>query len=221
MEILTLFTTAFFVGFTGAAMPGPMLSVTMDRTARFGWIAGPLVVLGHGTLELILVIAIAFGFTQILTAPVFTSLVGILGGAFLVWMGIGVVRDAGQVALPGETSNDAVIKTTPAGKGRLSSIGYGITTSLSNPYWFLWWGTVGAGYVSLALNSHGIAGLAAFFSGHILADFTWFTAVSLGLARGGRHFSPRVFAGLLRVLGIFLILFSFYFIISGFKMLPI
>ena len=42
-------------------MPGPMLGVTIDGSLKKGWIAGPLAVLGHGILELILIIIMTFG----------------------------------------------------------------------------------------------------------------------------------------------------------------
>jgi len=55
------FLSAFLIGFSGAMMPGPMLGVTISGSLRKGFIAGPLVVLGHGILELLLVFAMAFG----------------------------------------------------------------------------------------------------------------------------------------------------------------
>ena len=54
MELLAIFTTAFVVGFSGAMMPGPLLTVTIGESARRGFSAGPLLVLGHAVLELAL-----------------------------------------------------------------------------------------------------------------------------------------------------------------------
>jgi threonine/homoserine/homoserine lactone efflux protein len=60
MVLWGIFISAFLIGFSGAMMPGPMLGVTIDGSLKKEWIAGPLAVLGHGILELILIIVMAF-----------------------------------------------------------------------------------------------------------------------------------------------------------------
>lgn len=61
MVLWGIFFSSFLIGFSGAMMPGPMLGVTISGSLKRGWIAGPLVVLGHGILELMLVIAMISG----------------------------------------------------------------------------------------------------------------------------------------------------------------
>lgn len=171
MEIALFFGSAFLIGLTGAAMPGPMLSVTLERTARYGWFAGPLIALGHSLLELLLIIAIVFGFGPILSSQTFTGFLGIFGGAILIWMGLGVVRNAAGVSLPQVNQDDSDgNQQRPWQRVPARTVLFGVTTSLSNPYWLLWWGSVGAGYVAIALQTLGFAGLLAFFLGHISAD---------------------------------------------------
>lgn len=51
---------------------------------------------------------------------------------------------------------------------------YGIATSLSNPYFFLWWFTVGAVFMFQGLRLAGLVGLASFFIGHWTSDFSWY-----------------------------------------------
>ncbi len=90
----------------------------------------------------------------------------------------------------------------------------GIILSLSNPYWTIWWATIGLGYL-LSCRTLGIAGVSAFFLGHIAGDFTWYSAVS-ALVSKGRHFlSDRVYRGLIGVCASFLICFACYFIYAG------
>ena len=62
MVLWGIFISAFLIGFSGAMMPWPMLGVTIDGSLKKGWTAGPLTVLGHGILELILIIIMIFGF---------------------------------------------------------------------------------------------------------------------------------------------------------------
>ena len=52
MALWGIFISAFLIGFSGAMMPGPMLGVAIDGSLKKGWIAGPMIVLGHGALNL-------------------------------------------------------------------------------------------------------------------------------------------------------------------------
>src|SRR3989304_1238837 len=89
---IAIFGTSFLVGLSGAASPGPPLAHNIRETVRRGFIAGPLVALGHSLLELATVALLAVGLAQIPESSLAVSLIGIVGGAFLVWMGGGVLR---------------------------------------------------------------------------------------------------------------------------------
>src|SRR5271157_4108973 len=61
LEFFAIFTTSFTVALSGALMPGPLLTVTISESARRGYMAGPLLIVGHSVLELVLVTAICLG----------------------------------------------------------------------------------------------------------------------------------------------------------------
>mgnify|MGYP000862952647 CR=1 FL=1 len=81
MDLIALFITAFLVGLSGAMMPGPLLTVTIAESARRGFKAGPLIVLGHAILELALIIALLAGLSFYLKKPLVTTVISIVGGA--------------------------------------------------------------------------------------------------------------------------------------------
>mgnify|MGYP000383291920 CR=1 FL=1 len=196
--------TAFVVGLSGALMPGPLLAVTVEESARRGAAAGPLIVLGHMLLEAVLVGALAAGLGSLLARPTVIAGIGLLGGAAMCWMGAAMLRSLRRLSW-----------TSPTAAGpRLHPVAAGIVVSLSNPYWTLWWVTVGAGYVVLGLR-FGWPGLAAFFLGHILADFAWYTLVSAGVARGRRLFGDRCYRGLVGLCGALMLVFGVGFVRSG------
>ena len=94
IALLVIFATSFVVALSGALMPGPLLTITVSESARRGWIAGPLIILGHGILELLLVVAISFGFGEALTRGHVLSSISVIGGAILFWMGWSMLRMA-------------------------------------------------------------------------------------------------------------------------------
>ncbi|MDY6911044.1 MAG: LysE family transporter, partial [Chloroflexota bacterium] len=94
----------------------------------------------------------------------------------------------------------------------------GIIGSMSNPYWFIWWATIGMTYLLWALKI-GTAGVASFFTGHILADLTWYTLISFIVVSGKRIMNDLTYHWLLMVCGTMLVGLGSYFIISGVRFL--
>lgn len=210
MNPIALFFTSWIVGFSGAASPGPVSTFCLTEGSRRGFWAGPRITLGHAVVEFTMVILLAFGLGPILSRPVVAATIALFGGLFLLWMGWDLIRGAWT----GKLTLNLNARSEATGLARLGSVPAGALISLSNPYWFLWWATIGAGYVVIALG-FGVAGLLAFYCGHILADLTWNSLLTL-IASGGRRFLPANFyKWLLIVFGVFLIAFSGYFLWTG------
>jgi len=206
-----IFITSFLIGLSGALMPGPVLTVTISQVAARGFLAGPLIVLGHGLLELSLVAAVALGFGQIITRGPVIGTIAILGGLFLIYLGYDILRSLRGLSFSLQKRN----------QGRTRVMGHpvmaGLLTSLSNPYWTIWWATIGLGYIALSRRM-GLLGLASFFTGHILSDLSWYSFVGLALTLGRRLITDRLYRGLVGFCGLFLVGFGLYFGYSGFKM---
>ena len=205
----SIFAGSFMIGFSGAIMPGPMLTVTIREAGRRGFWAGPLVVLGHGLLELALVVALLQGLDRWLGAPLFTGTVGLVGGAMLLMMAVSMLRGQPRLRLQLEGSAD---------RGRGGAVLGGVVTSLSNPYWTLWWATVGMGYLTLTTGT-GLPGTAAFFAGHILSDLVWFTLIATLIHCGRRFFTDRLYRWLVGGCALLLLYFAAVFIHSGWRTL--
>ncbi len=188
-------------------MPGPVLTVTVSGATRKGFKAGPLVVLGHGIAEVSLVIALLLGLGALLKERFFFGFVGIAGGAILLLMGVGLLKEKGGYDLS-------------ANEGRIggSIIWAGLLATVSNPYFLLWWATVGLTYIIIA-QKYGWFGLGLFYTGHILADIVWYFSVAATLSAGKRLITARGFRVLNGACGIFLILLGIYFGSSGIRSL--
>jgi len=200
LKLAGIFVTAFVVGFSGAMMPGPLLAVTITESSRRGASAAPLLVVGHMILEAALVAAIALGLTGFFKNSTIVPLIGFAGGAMMCWMGQGMIRSAKTLSLDIKTDERKSMHPVVAG----------IVVSLSNPYWTLWWATIGMSYVLVGLR-FGAAGIFAFFSGHILSDFAWYTLVGLGIARGRRLFPDAVSRRIIALCGWALVGFGVWF----------
>ena len=199
---------SFLIAFSGAASPGPVLTITLAESAKRGFKVGPLIVLGHAILEVPVVIAVVVGIGTVLQGPVAVRILGVVGGAVLFWLAWQTYRES---SVPLQTHQ---WEENPQGCRDLPL--KGILTSLSNPYWFLWWATIGLAYLTIAIKK-GWAGVASFYVGHILADLVWYSFIS-GLVASGRKFlGTRSYAWLLMVCALVLFIFGLYFFYVGAK----
>jgi len=211
MSLFGVFLSAVITGFSGAMMPGPMLGVTIDGSLKKGAKAGPIVVLGHGALEFMLVMAMALGLKDFFASSKVAGLIGVIGGAFLMWMGLDMARSA--------VRNAVSIQDSAKGRFNVQNLALaGAIVSITNPYFIMWWATTGMEMIRQAYVL-GWWGVIFFYVGHILSDFTWYSAVSIGIASGKRVLNDQLYRWTIFVLGLFLIGFSLYFIYGGVKML--
>ena len=203
---LSLGAAAFLVGLSGAMSPGPYLTVTITRTLQHGRLSAFMMLFGHAALEAVLLIGFAFGLQNLLARDSVIAALGLLGGAVLLWMGgsllIGAVR--------GTVAADLDAEAEPS---TLGPVAHGALVSLSNPYWTLWWATIG---VTLAAKGLAIGpiGVIAFFLGHELADFAWYGFVIVAVSSGRRLLTPRVYRIVIGVLATFLLVLGTRFILD-------
>jgi len=91
----------------------------------------------------------------------------------------------------------------------------GILTSLSNPYWYLWWATIGAALLIESLKN-GAVGPPVFYVGHILSDLVWYTIVSVILWKGRKLIVGTGYKVLIMVCALFLLYLGGQFVYDGF-----
>ncbi len=185
-------------------MPGPLLSVTVSESMDRGAITGPLIIFGHGILELSLIVALLLGVAPLLQRDDVFIFISLAGGCVLLWMAISMFKDLPTLRLDLTAKDDKSRNLVLAG----------ILFSLANPYWIIWWVSIGLGYILHSVK-FGVIGVGLFFLGHILADLVWYSLVSLGVAKGRRFLSDTFYRRLIGGCASFLVIFSCYFFYSG------
>ncbi len=207
LSYLTIFVASFTIALTGAMMPGPLLTSTITESLRHGFIAAPLLMVGHGLLEMALVIGLLMGLSPLFHQSWFFVTVSFGGGIILLGMAWSIWRTLPTLRLV------EVAEGRDAGHNLILK---GITISLANPYFTIWWATIGLSYIVHSKPLGGIA-IAAFFAGHLAADCLWYGAVSLALAKGRRFLNPRLYRGAMACGALVLAFFACYFIYAGWE----
>jgi len=207
-EIPGMFVLAFLLGLTGALVPGPMLVATIDSSLRGGWLMGPKVVFGHMAIEFLVCLIILMGLAG--GAGEYSGIIAFVGGIALIAFGVITIRGTG-----GATIGD-VEAVEGVGDGEVvSPVLAGFLTSAANPYFWIWWLTIGSGFLLDGLRG-GVILAMTFMAGHWTADLSWYTVVSVTTHRGKSLLSDRNYRLVLLLCGIFLIVFGGYYLLSLF-----
>ncbi|HML06093.1 MAG TPA: LysE family transporter [Methanobacterium sp.] len=208
IETVIFALTSFGVGLSGALVPGPMLTVTISDSVKKGFKAGPLVILGHFITEFVIMIAILAGLGYIIGSQSAVFIIGTVGGLVLIFMGYNLSK---------QDKTLSEIKNEDYKSQKYGSVMGGIVTSISNPFFYIWWATVGCAFMFKGLELAGIIGLLGFIIGHWSADFSWFTTVSFFSSRGSKIMNDKAYKSVMMICGVFLVLLGAYFILSQIK----
>lgn len=201
---LTVFTTSFVIAFSGAMMPGPFMTMTIGESARSGPWVGPKMIAGHAVLEMVLLVAIFFGLAPLFQKDLFFILIALIGGGIMIWMAQSMFRSLPKLE----------INTTATNEKSMNLYLAGILMSLANPYWIIWWATIGLGYV-LHSQKLGFIGVVFFFIGHILGDLVWYSAISVAVGKGRKFFGNKTYRILVGTCAAFLSVFALWLVYDG------
>jgi threonine/homoserine/homoserine lactone efflux protein len=197
-ELFQMVLLGFVIGLTGALAPGPTLVATINASIAGDWTTGLKVSLGHAIVELFLVILILLGLATV--ALPYTTVIAAIGGIALVVFGILTIKGSRNATMC--TSEVQTIANPYMA---------GLVTSAANPYFWIWWLSIGSAMVIAGLEG-GLALAGAFMVGHWTADIAWYTLVSTGVSKGKTLFSDTVYQKIMGLCGIFLIVFGVYYL---------
>jgi threonine/homoserine/homoserine lactone efflux protein len=200
-EFVGILGLGFVIGLTGALAPGPTLIATINSSLAGGWSMGPRVTLGHACVELLMVIIIIAGLSGAVSA--YSAIIAAVGGLALIVFGILTIIEARVVSLS--------FSETPSASPRPFLAG--IITSISNPYFWIWWFTVGSALLIGAYQG-GLILAVAFILGHWGADLAWLTLVSASIHRGRFVLDETYYRWILGLCGFFLIVFGLYYLVT-------
>ncbi|MBN2653258.1 MAG: LysE family transporter [Spirochaetales bacterium] len=210
MNLLMIALASFGISLSGAVMPGPLLSKTIDLTVRKGFWQGPLLVVGHAIPEIIVVVALASGASTFLTNRIFTIVVAFVGAAVMLYMAVSMFFSLKKITIP--RADDPQAGDVKIGSG--NTILTGAIVSVSNPYFTIWWTSVGLGYIVSAMDS-GVIGVIVFFIAHICGDLLWYSVISGLLSKGKNLFSDKVFKSMIFACATVIVIFAGMFILKG------
>lgn len=204
-----IFGLAFVLALTGAVAPGPVLVLVIGQVLAQGIRAAVFIMLGHALLESLLILGLARGMKNLLADRRLRSVLGMIGGGVLIWMGWDLFWQGGEISVSGSA-------TTVMSPVKLVLAGIGV--SLSNPYFTGWWATVGSGQVA-ALKLSSWKDYSVFFVGHELGDLAWYLFVAIVVAAGRGWLLGGAYGIVMRISAMIILFFGVGFIIISLRQL--
>jgi threonine/homoserine/homoserine lactone efflux protein len=188
------------VSFSGVMMPGPLFAVTLAKSYKSPW-AGAQISLGHAVVEVPLILLIYFGLGQFFQDSNVQLGLSVAGGIMIIWLGINMFRARAEVVQKG--------KDLP-----YNAFVAGIIISGFNPFFLLWWATIGSLLVARIIE-FGTMGLAVFIIVHWACDLAWLSFVSNLVYRTRAFWRRKVQEGVFIVVSLALVGFGAWFMVSG------
>ncbi|MFC2072749.1 LysE family transporter [Chloroflexota bacterium] len=209
--MLLLLLSVVVISLSGVMMPGPMFAVTLAKSYRSPW-AGAQISLGHAVIEVPLILLIYFGFAHFFQNNIVQLVLSIAGGAMIIWMGITMFRARAEIA---QRDKELPYSTVTAG----------ILTSGFNPYFLLWWATIGSMLIMKFLDfdasgffDSNATRLTMFIVVHWLCDLVWLSFVSTLVYKTHSLWGRKFQEGLFIACSLLLIGFGAWFLISGIQL---
>ena len=202
MDFTIFIATVVLISLSGVLAPGPLFAVTIAE-GRKNPLAGFYISAGHAIVEIPIIMAL-FVFGTAAGIGYVKAIIALLGGFVLLYFAYNELKPQGQKKFALNGALQKSVRSTIAG----------IAMSALNPYFLVWWLTVGLNLIFQSVN-FGYIGLLAFVVAHEACDFGWLGFVSFTSGKVSRIWGKKA-ENILKIVSVgILLVFGVYFVYSG------
>jgi len=210
--MVAIFIKSLLISYSGAVMPGSLLTYVINQSLKKGIKTGYLAIIGHAILEVILILLIFLGLNKILASTIATIIVSFFGGALLLFFGISGIVDIFKNSIGIKIDKQTKVNSDKR------IVADGLLLSGSNPYFIIWWTSVGMVLLYEAYNAFGYLGVIIFTIGHFLADLSWYMFVSTIVSKSKGFLPQKTYRIIALVLSLALVGFGAKYIVNGLQL---
>ena len=204
MDVFSYIITVVLITASGALAPGPLFFQTISQGIKIGARSGLIFSISHTVVEFSLIMLLAFGLLAVKNEIFIRNIISILGGIVLIIFG--------SYQILGSLKKKDINQKEVVSSYRLFLIG--ILFTALNPYFIIWWLTVGSNLILLTLELAALTGVIFMFLCHVWMDYVWLIAVSYFAKRGVNALSSRWYHVLVGLFGVILIYFGVSFLVN-------
>ena len=201
-EIIEFAIIVIVISASGVMAPGPLFAANISYGLREGAKSGIKMAMGHTIVEFPLVILLGIGVFSLETFPEFRMIISIVGAITLFVFALVQIKTVLQ--------NNKKITSTPK-HGPLVT---GILLSALNPFFIIWWLTIGFKLISDAMLIWAFSGIVIVFFLHIWMDFAWLGGISFLASKSSKILSNRNYKFIMIGLSLLLVYFGITFLVD-------
>ncbi len=202
LETLKYIIIGASLGLSSGISPGPLLTLVLSETITHGRKGGIRIAISPLITDLPIVLGSLFLFSRLSDFRIIVSLISIAGAVFVGYLG--------YQSLITKSLNTRIKATSGA------SLKKGVITNFLNPHPYLFWVIIGAPLAVKALSVSSAALILFFLSLYVCLVGSKIVIVFL-VAGSKRFIGEGSYIWLMRVLGVILFVFSFFFLMEGLK----
>jgi threonine/homoserine/homoserine lactone efflux protein len=208
MDLVDFIATVVVVTASGALAPGPLSFGILMQGSKEGARSGFSCAIGHMLVEFPLVLALALGLLAAASQPMIKSVIGLVGGLGLI--GFGIMQIYETVRTKASLSQAARTRSLPA-----SSLVLGLALTGLNPYFILWWLTIGSVLIVQALAFAAIVGVLVMYVSHVWMDYAFLTSLAYFAKKGKNIAGSKYYKVVLVAFGLVLVYYGLSFILDA------
>ena len=225
MNILDFAAQVIFVSISGVLASGPLFFANLIYGSKLGFHSGIKIASGHTIVELTLIILLAlgiFGFSSFTSTNESIRIIGLIGGTAIICFSISQISNiikGRQIIAAANNKNNSndnyFFKISNKGERLEAPFIIGLTFSALNPFFVVWWFTVGLKLISDAVYLFGVVeGILILFSLHIWMDYAWLSATAYLVSKGRLILKERFYQYFLLATSFILASYGFYLIVE-------
>ena len=187
---------------SGVMTPGPLFAANVSYGLREGTKSGIKMAIGHSIVEFPLVILLGVGVFSLESFPEFRIIISIVGAITLFVFAFIQMKNVLQ--------KNKDISSIP----KHSPLITGIALSALNPFFIIWWLTIGFKLISDAMLIWAFSGILIVFFLHIWMDFIWLGGISFLASKSSRIISNSNYKIIMIGLSLLLVYFGITFLVD-------
>jgi threonine/homoserine/homoserine lactone efflux protein len=197
------------VSTSGVLSPGPLFFINILYGSKYGSFVGLKIASGHAIVEFPLIIALSYGlysfsYTLYLSDVIF-KFIGLTGGIFLLFFStlqiISILKE--KSTKPKEIRNSRFNIKNP--------LLVGIVFTMLNPFFLVWWLTIGSKLISDSMINFGIVeGISIIFFSHIWMDYFWLWFTSFMINKGKSIITGKLYRIFVFTISVILFIYGSY-----------
>ena len=223
MNIIAFIVSVVVITASGALSPGPLTISAILLGSKGGWKVGLLMAIGHTIFELpyITFLAVAYDYVEIYIVKnqIINFILAIVVASVLLYFAIATISESLKLKLNHEKQRRIKVLNR-----KWNPIIVGFIFTALNPYFLLWWATLGFELLRTSLTMGIVYGVTILFMAHIWIDYVWLILISHTPQVSISYFGSKVYRVFLLALAIILISFALNILTRtflGISLLPI